>query len=1382
MASSSEPKTIYHVFLSFRGTDVRNNFLGHLYKALDLKGIYTYIDSKELRKGEQIELALMKAIKKSQVAIIVFSENYASSSWCLEEVAKIMECKEERDLKVFPVFYKVEPREVRTPREKYREAMVRHEFKFGKNSEKVKRWEKALFNASSLSGWHLKDRDESEFIQRIVTEISTRLDRKLLHVALHPVGIDSQVVKLKSMLNLESNDNVLMVGLWGKGGIGKTTLAKAIYNEIFNQFEYSCFLANVREVSKDCKDLVTLQEKLLLEILALKERLVVSNVDRGINLRLCHKRVFLILDDVNDLRQLHALVGEGKWFRNGSRIMITTKDSHLLNYLGIDQDHVYEVKELVYSDARELFSKHAFPTHQNFKIKTYLVDSVLNHAKGLPLALEVLGAFLCGRREREWESALDKISTVPTKGINDVLKISYNGLEPNVKEIFLHIACFYKGWNSEYVKEVLHCFDLHEEIGLKILIERSLIRIEFGNIQMHDLIQLMGMDIVNQESNDPGRRSRLWLQDDIIDVLSSNMENCAMKAIALGTTEPIEICVDPEAFTKMRKLRLLILRNVHNTFQGPICLPNELRWLQWDGGAPHIPKFSSGPKKLVGLHMRNCTFQIVPSQFKDFQNLEYINFSGCESLVCTPDLSCTPNLKELDLQFCKSLVEAHKSSADHDKLEKLNLKGCSKLSIFPNELRAKHLKILNLAGCTKFERFPNIPHKLKDLRVILLGGTAIIELPASIENLVSLKHMGLHECKKLATLPSSIYKLRLIENLILSGCTNFIMFPKFENSADSRMKVGLLNLMRLNLEGCSLCELEFLENFLCFPFLRELCLGLNNNISITGLPTSITNRRRLRVLRLTNCHHITALPPFLRYFFTDNSESLQRNGDLTLIHYFVRRGLTMARISSINQIPPKVHIILHGGDMPEWVLPIEDGFASFMASKDLYDKFLGLVFCFVIDNGKKKRQNRPMIEILPQVNGEWRDGKGEEDYLRYSGSTLDRIWFWYFTPNELWGEVKFGQIDGSYVQFSLIVRTMEVKKWGLRIICKPLEDDLKVKIQENRLINPALLREVVLESIYSEVESLFLHEDSSSEEDQQGDLLAPPMSYEELWELSLMKSYQRTLPQGMQTPVQPPEVQSPTHSGEQTSARTSSVGDSIADEPEPEPIKNPSATGSGAASALTSATTPTTSTASMPSHGAAETVNLPSAKPSTVADRLEAGKKIPKERRSSYQAAIDKKGELTEEKERLEALLAEVERQIELNSIHIQHEGRSMKQPFSEVQATTQECHRQRAEVERHLSIKRKCMEDNETLDEHLSTFRRSVKRRLDSARQDSSSKADPQVDLQDCQTSIEEHSQIVPQRTPELFFPEASEPRPRGLLIRLAEISMAVFARCFCC
>ncbi|XP_039154746.1 toll/interleukin-1 receptor-like protein [Eucalyptus grandis] len=298
MASSSKFERIYHVFLSFRGEDVRNNFLSHLYRALDQKGIYTFVDSEELGKGEQILPALMKAIEESHIAIIIFSKDYASSSCCLDEVAKIMDCKEERNLMVFPVFYKVEPKEVKTPREKYREAMIKHESKIGTDSYEVKRWKKALFNAGSLYGWHLKDGNESEFIQRIVMEISSRLDRTPLHVAKYPVGIDSQVVKLKSMLNLRFDDDVLMVGLWGEGGIGKTALAKAVYNGIFDQFENSCFLANVREVSKDCKDIVTLQEKLLFQILELKERLVVSSVDGGINqiqYRLCHKKFSLSL-------------------------------------------------------------------------------------------------------------------------------------------------------------------------------------------------------------------------------------------------------------------------------------------------------------------------------------------------------------------------------------------------------------------------------------------------------------------------------------------------------------------------------------------------------------------------------------------------------------------------------------------------------------------------------------------------------------------------------------------------------------------------------------------------------------------------------------------------------------------------------------------------------------------------------------------------------------------------------------------------------------------------------------------------------------------------------------------------------------------------------
>ncbi|XP_056163594.1 TMV resistance protein N-like [Syzygium oleosum] len=582
--------------------------------------------------------------------------------------------------------------------------------------------------------------------------------------------------------------------------------------------------------------------------------------------------------------------------------MVTTRDSHLLTYLGIDQDHVYEVRELNDIDARELFCKHAFPIHQKFKIKTNLVDSVLDHAKGLPLALEVLGSFLRGRREYEWESALDEISTAPKKGINDVLKISYDGLEPKVKEIFLHIACFFKGRDSEYVKKVLESCDFKAVIGLQILIERSLIRIETKDIQMHDLIQLMGMDIVNQESNDPTRRTRLWLYDDVVDVLSSDMENCAVKAIVLEPPEPTEICIGPDTFTKMRSLRLLILRNVHNSFQGSVCLPNELRWFQWAGCAPRIPEFSSGRKKLVGLDMSNCSITKVPNQFKGFQTLKYLNVSECESLVRMPDLSCTPNLEELDLRNCKNLVEAHKSIAYHCKLQELNFQGCSELSVFPNELKSKNLRTLNLKECTKFERFPDIPHKLEALKELYLERTAIKGLPASIENLVSLKTMDVGYCKKLMSLPSSIYKLQNLEVLALDFCTNLMGFPRYEDSTDPCTKTKLSNLHQLNLSGCNLSEVDFLENLSCSPFLTTLQLSGNN---ITSLPTSINKRHHLSYLLVDNCHQLQEtpkLPPFMKTLRTDNCESLQNCGDLTSVHDFVRRGLTMTEICSPYQV------------------------------------------------------------------------------------------------------------------------------------------------------------------------------------------------------------------------------------------------------------------------------------------------------------------------------------------------------------------------------------------------------------------------------------------------------------------------------------------------
>ncbi|KAG2678793.1 hypothetical protein I3843_11G021700 [Carya illinoinensis] len=141
----------YDVFLSFRGTDTRNNFTSHLYNALHKKGINTFIDN-ELRKGDEISPMLLKAIEESRISIVILSTNFASSTWCLDELKKILKCKEEKEQMVLPVFYDVDPSEVRHQKNNYEKALTALEERF-KDDSKVKGWKAALKEVANLSGW-----------------------------------------------------------------------------------------------------------------------------------------------------------------------------------------------------------------------------------------------------------------------------------------------------------------------------------------------------------------------------------------------------------------------------------------------------------------------------------------------------------------------------------------------------------------------------------------------------------------------------------------------------------------------------------------------------------------------------------------------------------------------------------------------------------------------------------------------------------------------------------------------------------------------------------------------------------------------------------------------------------------------------------------------------------------------------------------------------------------------------------------------------------------------------------------------------------------------------------------------------------------------------
>ncbi|XP_040996732.1 disease resistance protein Roq1-like [Juglans microcarpa x Juglans regia] len=742
------------------------------------------MDNEELRRGEKISPALEKAIEESKISIIIFSENYASSTWCLDELMKILECKESKQHKVLPVFYKVEPSTVRHQNSSFKEALAKHEEKF-KDDAKVQRWKTALKQAADLSGLHLKiNENESEFIQKIVQEVSkVVLNRTYLHVAEYPVGINSPVEDINMLLCIKENDK-RMIGIFGIGGIGKTTIAKEIYNRITDQFEGSCFLANVRESSKqDQGGLVKLQQTILYEILK-DSSWKVGNVDRGINLikkRLCCKKILLILDDVDHLEQLEKLCGRCDWFGSGSRIIITTRDEGLLT-----KHHVhfkYRLKEMDHHEALQLFSRHAFKSHKPDDAFADVIKLALKYAGSLPLALKVIGSNLYGEDIHYWKSELKKYKRIPEENIHEKLKISYDGLDYHTKKIFLDIACFFKGDEREYVTKILDSCGFFAYAGIKKLNDKCLIMIDQHNddqylLWMHDLLEDMGKEIVRQESpEEPGKRSRLYFHEDVREVFEKNKGTEKIEGILIDL--PQEDCktqFSTKAFAKLKNLRIFI--NCNASFRGKLkYLSNELRVLVWPLCPLEIlPSYFHGGKLIV-LNIRRSNIRDLGTGLQS-KNLTSIDCSGSKYLTKISDLSSCSNLKKLILDECKNLVEVHDSVGFLDKLVELKFEQCSSLKNLPRSFKLRSLKLLELGGCTSLENFPEIECEMEHLKYVMLESTVIQELPSSITYLAGLEELLMYGCKNLVHLPINIFQFEHLEKVYLLYCPNFLNFGK----------------------------------------------------------------------------------------------------------------------------------------------------------------------------------------------------------------------------------------------------------------------------------------------------------------------------------------------------------------------------------------------------------------------------------------------------------------------------------------------------------------------------------------------------------------------------------------------------------------------------
>ncbi|XP_030541301.1 disease resistance protein RUN1-like [Rhodamnia argentea] len=878
----------YEVFLSFRGRDVRRGFVSHLYARLRDAGVRTFEAGEYLPIGEEIGPRLLGAIEQSKISIPIFSEGYASSKWCLDELARMVDCRSRKGQIIMPIFYDVQPFEVRRQTGGYGEAFLGHEERV--DDMTICKWRAALIEVGGLRGWNVANSlgGEASIIDGVVANVLKVLNRYF-------VGIEHHVEGVVELLNVESSD-VRVVGVHGIGGTGKTTIAKSIYKRISHLFDGCSFLESVRENVKKPGGLVNLQGQLISDLLGEMHRPTRIVVDgaKSLRSRFLHKKVLIVLDDIEPSFDLTPVLGILDWLGSGSRIIITARDEQALDELKVFLK--YKVMGMQQGDALKLFLAHAFEGRSAPDDFATLSEDIVSTMDRLPLTIEVVGSYLFSKSKDAWERTLDELKKVPEQ-VQQKMMVIIEELPDKQRQIFLDIACFFVGEDESVTCYLWSDLDSASRVELEGLVLSSIVKIENKKLWMHDELRELGRNMVKCEHHEPGKRSRLWIHEEASDVLMEKKGTESVEGVLLKFDSRSQCSFSPAHFASTSNMRFLQLdqANLEGNFERRL---SSLRWLHWQGCPRNLGAENLDLKKLVILDLSWSKVNEKWkgwSEIKKAENLKVLNLTGCVDLVRTPDLSSYKRLERLILENCIWLVEIDSSVRSLQRLVSLNLRFCTELNKLPEELgvmesleeilldgtavqeipssigHMKNLRRFSACNCLSLIQLPDSMSQVKSLSVLALNGTKLTKLPTSIGELERLQHLSISHCRSILKLPTSLGTLASLIELDLSSTAivelpddveklNLLKVLKIDFTFVRKLPDAIWTLKRLEELHASRCRSldgEIPRDIEKLSELRVLKLGYSR---IHGLSDKISRLSKLQTLDLLHCDKLRKVP------------------------------------------------------------------------------------------------------------------------------------------------------------------------------------------------------------------------------------------------------------------------------------------------------------------------------------------------------------------------------------------------------------------------------------------------------------------------------------------------------------------------------------------